>query len=199
MFGHKSEEMTWRWRDKPEESPREAPGWLNSLLRALEFSSQVMKALAWIVGLALAVALVYLIVVYRERWLGGKGWRAPPPDFLFGLDLRPDSLPADIAAAARAALAAGQVERALSLLYRGALVALIHRARVEFQPGDTEDNCRRRVDGHVETAASRYFASLLAAWRATAYAHQPPPAPELDALCRDWNSHFGQPAAERQP
>ena len=38
---------------------------------------------------------------------------------------------------------------ALSLLYRGALVALIHRDGIDFRPGDTEGDCRRRVAGKI--------------------------------------------------
>lgn len=191
VFGQKTEETEWRWREEPETAPDKLPDWLRILLRLLEFSSQVLKGLAWIGALLLAAGFIYLIVLYHERWLGGGRSRPPPPDFLFGLDLRPESLPADIAAAARAALAAGHVEAALSLLYRGALVALIHRTRVEFRPGDTEADCRQRLAGHLEPAATGYFGDLLDAWRATAYAHRPPALPELEGLCRGWERHFG--------
>lgn len=192
VFGHKTEEMEWRWRQEDAAKDKgEAPGWLRLLQSLVEFSSQVLKGLIWIAAFLLAAGLVYLILRYRERWLGRDAPRPQAPDFLFGLDLRPESLPADIVAAARAALAAGRVEAALSLLYRGALAALIHRTRVEFRPGDTEADCRQRVDGHLEAAAGAYFAELLTAWQATAYARRPPPQAALEELCRGWTQHFG--------
>ncbi|MGE5489853.1 MAG: DUF4129 domain-containing protein [Actinomycetota bacterium] len=200
VFGHKSEEMKWRWRQDDKPNPEaKPPNWIATLLRFLEFSSQVMKGLVWIGALLLAAGLVYLIIRYREKLLGSKEVRPPPPDFLFGLDVRPESLPDDIAAAARAAIAAGQVEKALSLLYRGALVALIHRVRVELQPGDTENDCQRRVDGRLEPAADRYFGLLLQVWRSTAYAGQVPPPPLLESLCQDWGQHFGLTPAGKAP
>lgn len=200
VFGHKSEEMRWRWRQDDKPDPAVKPsGWMEALMRFLEFASQVMKGLVWIGALLLAAWLVYLIIRYREKLLGGREVRPPPPDFLFGLDVRPESLPADIAAAARAALADGQVENALSLLYRGTLVALIHRVRVEFQPGDTEDDCQHRVDGKLEPAANDYLGRLLQAWRSAAYARQAPPRPLLEGLCQDWGLHFGAPTAGKAP
>lgn len=193
VFGHQTKEMEWQWRKNDEEKPvASPPGWLSKLRAMLEFASQVMSGLAWIVAVLLLAFFIYLLVVYRERWLPRDARRAVPPDFLFGLDVRPESLPADLIGAARAALAAGQVEAALSLLYRGALVALIQRTQVEFRVGDTEDNCRQRIVGHVEAPAGRYFGELLEAWRATAYAHQPPTLSTLEALCNAWEAHFGQ-------
>lgn len=195
VFGQKSEAMEWRWREEPQPAPGKQPAWLRLLPKMAEYLSRALRVLVWVGGLALAVGLIYLLVLYRERWRGGDAFRPPPPDYLFGLDVRPESLPADIIAAARAALAAGQAEAALSLLYRGALVALIHRIRVEFRPGDTEGDCRQRVAGHLEAGAERYFGELLDAWRSTAYARRPPPPPALDGLCRGWEEHFGAAGA----
>ncbi|MFZ2266376.1 MAG: DUF4129 domain-containing protein [Azonexus sp.] len=193
VFGHRDKELEWQWRKSDEAKPAGGlPDWLRNLRAMLEFASQVMSGLAWILGFLLLAFFIYLLVIYRERWLPRDGRRAAPPDFLFGLDVRPESLPADLIGAARAALAAGRVEAALSLLYRGALVALIQRTPVEFRAGDTEDNCRQRIAGHVEAPASSYFAELLEAWRATAYARQPPPPAALEALCAGWEAHFGQ-------
>ena len=192
VFGKKTKEMKWRSRETPpEERPAaEERGWLTALFRFFDFLGGVLEGLAWIIGGLLAVAFIYLLVVHRERWWPGERGRAAPPEFLFGLDVRPESLPADPAAAARAALARGEVELALSLLYRGALVALIHSTDIEFRLGDTEGDCRRRVAGRVEAAASGYFGQLVDAWKSTAYAHQPPAAGELDALCGGWETHF---------
>jgi hypothetical protein len=106
------------------------------------------------------------------------------------LDVRPDSLPADLVSAAKRHLEAGEYAAALSLLYRGALVSLIHRAYVDFRPGDTEGNCLERIRGRIDAAGERYFAELLRAWKLAAYAHAAPPVPQLADLCDRWSDHF---------
>jgi hypothetical protein len=145
--------------------------------------------------LALAI---YLLVRHYERWRSLAVARAVPQT-IFGLDVRPASLPDDVAAAARAALAAGDVTGALSLLYRGALSTLIHAGGVDFRSGDTEGECWRRAAPVLSRDGSAYFRSLLDAWLLAAYAHRPPPTGELSALCDRWASHFGSDAFARTP
>ena len=188
VFGKEIEEMRWQARTK-EGKRQPPPEWMKPFLAFFEFMSQVMRGLVWVGALLLVAVLIYLVMRYREAWFRGN--RDAPPDFLFGLDVRPGSLPADVVAAARAALAAGRVDEALSLLYRGSLVALIHRWQVDFRAGDTEDDCLRRTRGAIGGNAHRYFDELFAAWRATAYAHMPPATAAIENLCAAWNEHFG--------
>jgi hypothetical protein len=133
------------------------------------------------------------MIRYRERWLPARAARAIPHT-LFGLDVRPQSLPADVAGAARAALAAGDIAGALGLLYRGALSALVNFAGVDFRAGDTERDCWRRATPALSTEGAGYFRALLDAWLRTAYAHRPPPREHLARLCDDWARHF-EPAS----
>lgn len=197
VFGREVEKMRWQPRADDKGKKTKAPAWLKPFLAFIEFFSQTLRGLVWIGALLLAAVLIYLVIRYRESWL--RPGRQAPPDFLFGLDVRPQSLPADVAAAARAALAAGRVEEALSLLYRGSLVALIHRWQVDFRAGDTEEDCLRRCRGIVEDGAQSYFGGLLGAWRAAAYAHRPPPAPAIEQLCAGWARHFGGRADGMEP
>lgn len=195
VFGKESESKEWRWREreKQKDSANKKPEWLDSLLRLVELLSEILRGLAWVIVALLAAGILYLAIRYRDKWLPAARARAAPPDFLFGLDVRPDSLPADVVAAARAAFAAGHIEAGLSLLYRGALVVLIHRRHLEFRAGDTESDCLRRVRGQVDVAAFSHFSDLLAAWQNVAYARQFPPAPLLEALCSGWARHFAAP------
>lgn len=190
VFGTEKEALRWRMREQKTER-REPPGWLKPFLDFVEAMSTGLRAVAWIAVGIVAALFLYLLYRHRGAWLPGRSPRPAPPEFLFGLDVRPGSLPADVVAAARAARARGDAAAALSLLYRGALVALIHRAQVEFRAGDTEDDCEHRVAGRIDAAAAGYFAELLAAWRLTAYAHRPPGEPRLEALCAAWPRHFG--------
>lgn len=112
---------------------------------------------------------------------------------LFGLDLRAESLPDDIPAAARALLAQGDVRGALSLLYRGALRVLIHERELVVQEGDTEGDCVRRVNRTVPGALADYFRRLVEAWGLVAYARRTPTQSLAVGLVEDWARYFAPP------
>jgi hypothetical protein len=148
-----------------------------------------------IVGIVIILAALAVAV--------GRSWRRRPrsaedeedgkpplPDAVFGLDIRPESLPDDVPAAAWTAWERGDPEAALALLYRGALASLVHRDGLDIAPSWTEGDClavvRRR--GAAESAA--YFAQLTQAWQSTAYAHRPPDRAAAQALCAAWNRFF---------
>jgi hypothetical protein len=108
----------------------------------------------------------------------------------FGLDLRPEALPADVIAAAHARFAAGDAPGALSLLYRGALVHLVRGLGLRVPASATEGECERIARDAVEPGLAGDFALLTRAWIFCAYAHEAP-APEAFAeLCRRWRPHL---------
>lgn len=194
VFGSEVKDTTWQLRDfgDKEEKDKPRPAWLETLRQIVEAIAKFGRVLVWIGGALLLAGLIYLLIRYCEHWLPGQRHLAHAPEFLFGLDVRPDSLPDDVAAAARAEIAAGRIEAALSLLYRATLVALIHRLHVEFRVGDTEDDCLQRVDRKLDAPAHGHFAALLNAWRAAAYAHRLPDATACESLCSDWERYFGR-------
>jgi hypothetical protein len=176
-------------KKQKESKPRprsESVGWA-TFIDAL---AQLLRILAWA---AVGVALV-LLGYYLLRHLGllreTAASRYTPPETLFGLDVRPDSLPADIASEAARLARAGELLKALSLLYRGALAALLHRDGVELASGDTEEDCLRKSRPRLAAPAHAYFARLLDAWQQLAYARRRLPAVEIESLCADWAQHF---------
>ena len=193
VFGKK--EMRTRWEPRGKDADR--PQWLRAFLRWMrrvaEALAQGGRVIVWILGGAALATAIYYLVKHRERWLRRRVPRRIP-ETLFGLDVRPASLPDDIVGAARAALAAGDVAAALGLLYRGALSALIHFAAVDFHAGDTEGDCARRASPVLSADGNEYFERLLDAWLHTAYAHRPPPFAELDRLCERWAHYFRREA-----
>lgn len=201
-FQEFSEKAVWRLRrDSAEATTRGSrPAFMDFLLSVAETLSQLSRVAAYaIIALVVAVLLLYL---YRAA----VGWsrapptapadRRPPPAILFGLDVRPESLPDDLARLA--ARAASQDPRmALSLLYRGALAALIHRDGIRIDSGDTEGDCLRRVRRANDPTLTDYFARLVGAWSQAAYAvHRVDPA-LVQALCEEWPRFFGAPAGNR--
>jgi len=123
--------------------------------------------------------------------------RAPPttrpvlPMVRFGLDLRPESLPPDVVAAARARFAAGDAQGALSLLYRGALVHLVRGAGLRIPASATEGECERAARKTVDAALANDFSALTRAWTYCAYARQAPESAAFEALCASWSPRLG--------
>jgi hypothetical protein len=188
-FQQYRETKRWRWRgsDDDEKVP-EKPSTIGVPI------AEIGRILMWIA----AVALVGLLLYHARRYVGA--WapeikRRETPSVLFGLDVTPESLPPDIAAAALRAIEAGHAREALGLMYRGALSALVTRDGLEVEAGDTEGDCVRRTRALVEADKATVFASLVAAWQATAYARRPPREDALRELWASWRAQFA--AGER--
>jgi hypothetical protein len=198
-FPHLRETWGWkmRWPDW------EAPGWLRwpdwltwsgktpgSGAALRDILVALAKLLFW--G-TLAAALVWVIFYLARRLpylLEPDPGRSEPPAILFGLDIAPETLPADVAGAAAQLLAAGQVRDALSLLYRGALSALVHAKGMPLQAGDTERDCLRRARDVLPREGQAFFVELIAAWEATAYAGRLPDPGRAQGLVSGWAAHF---------
>jgi hypothetical protein len=162
------------------------------------FFAESVRVLAWVGGAILVLFLLYLIA----RHIGVNGWGKDKardlPDVLFGLDVRPESLPGDLPAAARRLLEQGDLRAAVGLLYRGALVALIQDGRIDIARGDTELECVARVQrayGDASAPATTqtkpdYFHSLVKIWQRVAYARERVPAEQVTTLIEAWPTHF---------
>jgi hypothetical protein len=164
----------------------------------LGFAGQVGRFLAtvlvWSLG-GLAVALLlYLVVMYLRRDEGadgaGRGQRAHKPESLFGLDLRPDSLPPDLLGAARRLWANGDHAGAMSLLYRGALAHVVDRLRVDVPDSATEGECIDIVSDNLGAPVASDFAILTQAWQLIAYADRVPTAGVFEDLCQRWRQYL---------
>lgn len=180
-FGGSRERMRWRPISEDDQSGRRPPGgsWLGEVFG---FIAEGIRILAWL-GLAALIVAVVLAVVRRLGPSALPGRPAtPPPPTLFGLRIDPASLPADVAAAARAALAEGRAREALSLLYRGVLSQLVHRPGVAVPRGATEAEVGR-LAARVEPVLGGFLAELLPAWSDAAYAGRTPAAAQIAALC----------------
>jgi hypothetical protein len=163
------------------------------LMRIAEALSQLSRIAAYvIIGAATLALALYLLRSLRNGSASERTRlheRHAPPQTLFGLDVRPESLPADLANVA-ARLAAQDPRSALSLLYRGALATLMHRDGLAIGNGDTEGDCLRRVHTTHRAELAAYFARLVGAWSQTAYAGRAPDAASVAGLCTDWSRHF---------
>ena len=193
IFGETRETWSIKYVGPGSERKQLKPFRWDWLERFGEWLAVGLRALAWGLGAAAIVGLLYLLI----RKLEGRDWlrRRVIPEMLFGFDVRPESLPDDVPAAAAQALARGDTRLALSLLYRAALISLIADGRFEVAPGDTEGSCAAHVARHyggVQADKPAYFRSLVGAWQRIAYARQTVDDAALGEFVAAWPKHFVQ-------
>jgi hypothetical protein len=196
-FQEFQEKRVWRSRhEAPQKNTTSSRPFFMDLLTSLaEALSQLSRVAAYLIlGVALALILIYLVRTLRH-WSSAEPrpkTEHHAPQTLFGLDVRPESLPDNIAELA-ASLATHDPRSALSLLYRGALATLIHRDGLAIENGDTEGDCLRRVRTTRDADLAAYFAHLVGAWSQAAYAGRSPDSTSIRTLCADWAQHFRLP------
>ena len=176
-FPHQRDTMQWRARNPAE--PKEGPdlSWLGALGYALANAARVAL---WV---AAAAALAYAL--WWAARLLPRGSAPPaepyrPPASLFGMELAPETLPADVAAAAGALAAEGKLREALGLLYRGALSELVHRRGVRLLASHTE----AEVLALSPQEKNPYMKQLIELWRQCAYARRDPERSQVEQLAQ---------------
>jgi len=181
-FGHYRDTTRWERIDPAKPADPKTPD--------LTFWHAIGYALAKAAEVALWVAAIAALG-YALWWLarqlprGGDARREAyqPPAALFGMQLAPDTLPADVPEAAARLAAAGKLRDALSLLYRGALSELVHKRGVQLLASHTEGEA-------VRLAGMAYFAALVDAWRRCAYARRLPANDEVEQLAKKYREAF---------
>lgn len=180
VFGGTRERM--RWRPIGEARDAGAGGrsasWLGEVFG---FLAEGIRILAWI-GLAALLVAVVLVLLRRIGPAEPIHTGAPPAPVLFGLRIDPASLPADVAAAARVALAEGRPRAALSLLYRGVLSQLVHGQGMVVPRGATESEVAQLAE-RAAPSLGAFLLELLPVWSTVAYAGRPADAGRIGALC----------------
>lgn len=201
LLGGKKTERTLRMKPDTSERPKEPPkksadaGWFVDFLRWMSESARI---LVWVLG-AIAVALV---LVFIRRWIAehgdfASGRSVALPSHVRDLDIRPESLPDDIAGEARSLWRAGQHRAALSLLYRGALSRLVHHHGVAIRAASTEGDCVDLARRAISEPSADYFRRLVGAWLLSVYGGRSADDATVMALCDQFDARL--PVREPQP
>ena len=140
--------------------------------------------------------LLMLVRRYRD-WLGafvGRPGAAPraaaaPPSQLFGLEVTPQSLPADVPGEVER-LWAEQPRAALGLLYRALLSRLLHDYRVPLNSAHTEAELLQLVHQLEQEDVDDFSRTLIHHWQNLAYGHRLPPDELRVQLCDAWRRLF---------
>lgn len=193
---------TLRWTGKRQPAEKGSPwpmlAWLREFVRWFERSSRVLM---W-AGVVFLAAWLALSIVRFVR--GRVSYEAPPDEFVApthvrDLDIRPEALPPNIGAAARALWDRGDHRAALALLYRGLLSRLVHAHRVPIRDSSTEGDCLALAADHLGEARRRDYASrVIEIWQRAVYGSQDPTSAAVHELCDEFASALDLAAATQR-
>jgi hypothetical protein len=167
--------------------------WLTGLFSWLASAGRL---LLWVAG----GLLVIVLIAYLTRFLSSRDSqlrrdRHVAPTHVGDLDIRPESLPDDIGAAAWTLWERGEQRAALSLLYRGLLSRLAHAHAVPIRDSSTEGECLALAQRHLSEQRSRYAAQLIRVWQRAVYGGLDPDAPTVRELCDHFSAALDAPSA----
>jgi len=146
---------------------------------------------------------VAILAVCARRWIvlnrghADRGAVARP-SHVRDLDIRPESLPDDIAGAARALWMRGEQRASLSLLYRGAVSRLVHHFAVPIRAASTEGDCVDLAQRALPSEASGFFERLVKAWLLLVYGAHIPDTELVMSLCDGLDAQLPAGAAPTQ-
>ena len=202
LLSGKHMESRPRWIDDDDEpekknKSRTDPSLLAWMAALGRFISDTSRFLLWGgVAVLVALALVSARHLINLRAFERRAKAEAAVSHVRDLDVRPESLPDDVGAAAWALWQAGRVPEALSLLYRGALSRLIHQHRVPITASATEGECLELARARLEAPALRYVTQVVRAWEASTYGGRALSTAMGEALCTGFRERLdGRPAA----
>ena len=183
-----------KWRDSTTPQPSKVPTWLSWLAGLFRWFDQSARVLVWGAAAVLAAFLVsYIVSLIRARGHVTAGETATvAPTRVFDLDIRPESLPDDIGAAARRLWDQSEHRAALALLYRGMLSRLAHVHQVPIRDSSTEGDCLALAALHLSPLKSEYASRLVGAWQRAVYGREEIRADFVYRLCDGFSSALDQ-------
>src|SRR6185312_8956351 len=143
-------------------TPTPRAPWLMWILESARWAAESARRLTWIVGgVLLAVVIVHLFRTRKHRRGRSAAIVFEPPTHVRDLDIRPETLPPDIGAAARALWERGDHRAALALLYRGMLSRLAHVHEVPIRDSSTEGDCLALAARRLDAVRVAYVTQLV--------------------------------------
>jgi len=202
-FGRKI--TVYRWVPKQKDVPKTSSPWTQFWVELFELLRKISNIIAPIIAKygefilwgCVGGIICFFLLKYSKlrRWLDRNflmsGDSHQAPDIMFGLDLRPESLPERIDAVCMQLLEEGRKREAMSLLYRGTLSALVNRCRLEIHASFTEKECCREVGHKRPEKESTFFNDLTSLWIFLAFGHRDPDIQACRNLIDRWGTLYG--------
>ncbi len=148
-------------------------------------------------GLWLLFGVLVLIIAFTaKRWfpwllsIARPGEPEPAPIDVQAAE-HAEPLPPDIAASARRLWREGQPRRALALLYRASVEAMVARAGTHLPPGATEAECLRVARRMPEADDRTVFQQMVRVWQYAAYGQRLPEEADFETMLQTLVQRFG--------
>jgi hypothetical protein len=135
----------------------------------------------------------YIVRTVRSWETAATAGEFLAPTHVQDLDIRPESLPPNIGAVARALWDRGEHRAALALLYRGLLSRLAHVYQLPVRDSSTEGDCLA-LSARIGGPARDYAARLIVLWQAAIYGHFDADTAVVHALCDGFAPALDVPA-----
>ena len=188
------------WDSKDEKKPAETrqpsgwPQWLRWIGDFFGWLAETSRMLFWLLIAALvAFLVVFLLRLFTTRVQRGQVRRFVAPTHVQDLDIRPESLPDDIGAAARQSWDRGDTRAALALLYRGLLSRLAHVYEVPIRDSSTEGDCLLLAGRVLEARRTEYATRLVRTWQRAIYGGLSIEAAVVYELCDAFDQYLDRP------
>ena len=165
--------------------------WIVGLLQG------IADTLQWVLWIA-AIIIIALLLLAVRRFIPSTlnpGKRRRPQTDMPSVAHHPltTGLPADIPAAANASLQQKDSRAALSLLYRGAIRALMREHAIRIPSSATESDCLQLLATQASPTQSAAFTELVVHWQREAYAHDRLGEAAIASLIDRWPATFNPP------
>jgi len=194
--------LTWDTQPEKKKSRETSgvPGWLRWIFDLFGWILQTSQMLFWLLIAAfVAVLIVMLVRLFSTRGSGARAARFLAPTHVQDLDIRPESLPDDVGAAARELWDRGEHRAALALLYRGLLSRLAHGYQVPIRDSSTEGDCLMLAARILEARRIEYATRLVRTWQRAIYGGLSIDSSVVHELCAAFDTHLERPAVPEGP
>ena len=179
--------LKWVRTDDPSPPNEDTRGFLKWIGELMGWFAQSARVVVWVVvALLVGLLVVFVLRLVKERSPSMGPGRKTIPTHVQDLDIRPESLPDNIGAAARTLWDNGDQRGSLSLLYRGLLSRLVHVHNVPIRDSSTEGDTLQMTATRLRQDKRDYVTRLVQIWQRAVYGGQQPEAGSLYALCDEF-------------
>jgi hypothetical protein len=187
---------TLRWLDSNKPRAVRSTGWLAWLGELMQWIATGGRVIVWL-AVAVLAALLALLIARLIRTISPRAVvrQFEAPTHVRDLDIRPESLPEDIGAAALQLWREDKHRASLSLLYRGLLSRLVHVHGLPIRHSTTEGDCMELAAKHFAAERSSYVAQLVRVWQLAVYGGHEPRMDDVQNLCNGFASALAKPGA----
>jgi hypothetical protein len=179
--------LKWVRSSDPEKPDADSRGLLKWIGELMGWFAQTARIVIWvIVALLVGLLVVFVLRLVKERSPSMGAGSKVIPTHVQDLDIRPESLPDNIGAAARALWDNGDQRGSLSLLYRGLLSRLVHVHNVPIRDSSTEGDTLQLTATRLRDNQRDYVMRLVQIWQRAVYGGQQPETGSLYGLCDEF-------------